>query len=59
MEESTFELSVTIRMRQPIMGPGTIHLHEDRMVTCSSFLEVAAILARFHELLEAVAGKKG
>lgn len=56
-----FELRITIELRQTdaAYSGGGLRIDETQQLTAESFLELAKILGRFHELGEQIAKERG
>ena len=52
------ELHATIRQTEGIFGHGGLEVRETVNLNAASFLELAGILAKFHELAEMLRVKK-
>jgi len=49
-----YDLYVRVEVRQPEMAGSGLSVEERAQIFCETFLEVAAVLAEFHKLTEAI-----
>ena len=57
MKPGKYQLSIQVSIYQPDCG-GRLEIREEIALNVSSFLEIASLLGRFHELAERVAVEK-